>query len=184
MLSWIFIVIAHCCVLRGDATNTNFIVFGLTRSGLEPTIYRTRDEQAYHYTTDAVNTCRHPIKKVISYPCTCFYGDVNNRAIKFKADSSKLLKSLKICICKGTMILTLQLHIYFKLKLKFLLSLNNTICDNYTHKQTGNKENIKSTFSSKYVKSLLSSVLMTFFLKRNPVYLLEMVLMDLVDCLM
>ena len=47
------------------------------------------------------------------------------------------------------------------------------------YKQTCNKEHIKSTFSSKYVKSPLSSVLMTFFLKRNPVYLLEMVLMDL-----
>jgi hypothetical protein len=37
------------------ATNTNFIVFGLTRSGLESTIYRTRSENANHYTTDAVN---------------------------------------------------------------------------------------------------------------------------------
>jgi hypothetical protein len=35
--------------------NTNFIVFGLTQSGLEPTIYRTRGERANHYTTDAVN---------------------------------------------------------------------------------------------------------------------------------
>jgi hypothetical protein len=36
-----------------EKTNTNFIVFGLTRSGLEPTIYRTRGEHANHYTTDA-----------------------------------------------------------------------------------------------------------------------------------
>jgi hypothetical protein len=35
-----------CCVLSGEATNINFIVFGLTRSGLEPTIYRTRAEHA------------------------------------------------------------------------------------------------------------------------------------------
>ena len=34
----------------------NFIVFGLTRSGLEHTIYRTRDEHANHCTTDAVRT--------------------------------------------------------------------------------------------------------------------------------
>jgi len=27
-------------VLSGEAANTNFIVFGLTRPGLEPTIYR------------------------------------------------------------------------------------------------------------------------------------------------
>ena len=33
---------------------TNSIVFGFTRSGLEPTIYRTRDEHADNYTTDAV----------------------------------------------------------------------------------------------------------------------------------
>jgi hypothetical protein len=28
-----------CCVLSREVTNTNFIVFGLTWSGLEPTIY-------------------------------------------------------------------------------------------------------------------------------------------------
>jgi hypothetical protein len=37
-------------VLNGEATNSNFIVFGLTRSGLEPTIYHTRGEHANHYT--------------------------------------------------------------------------------------------------------------------------------------
>jgi hypothetical protein len=35
-----------------ESTNTNFIVFGLTQSGLEPTIYRIRGEQAKHYTID------------------------------------------------------------------------------------------------------------------------------------
>ena len=34
--------------------NVNFTVFGLTRSGLEPTIYLTRGEHTNHYTTDAV----------------------------------------------------------------------------------------------------------------------------------
>ena len=29
-------------------------IFGLTRPGLEPTIYRTPGEHANHYTTDAV----------------------------------------------------------------------------------------------------------------------------------
>jgi hypothetical protein len=38
----------------GEATNTNFIVFGLTQSGLELTIYHTRWEHANHYITDAV----------------------------------------------------------------------------------------------------------------------------------
>ena len=41
-------------MLSGEATNTNFIVFGLTRPGFEPTIYRTRGEHVYHYATDAV----------------------------------------------------------------------------------------------------------------------------------
>jgi hypothetical protein len=41
-------------VLSGKATNTNFIVFGLTRSGLGPTIYRIQGKHANHYTTDAV----------------------------------------------------------------------------------------------------------------------------------
>jgi hypothetical protein len=44
-------------MLSGEATtNTNFIVFGLTRSGLEPTIYSTRGEHANHYTKVAVRT--------------------------------------------------------------------------------------------------------------------------------
>ena len=41
-------------MLSGEATNTNFTVFGLTRPGLEPTIYHTRGEHANHYTTDVV----------------------------------------------------------------------------------------------------------------------------------
>ena len=44
---------SKCCMLSGEATNTNFIVFGLTRPGLEPTIYYTRDEHTNHYATDA-----------------------------------------------------------------------------------------------------------------------------------
>ena len=42
-------------MLRGEATNTNFIIFGLTRSENEPTFYSTGDEHANHNTTDAVN---------------------------------------------------------------------------------------------------------------------------------
>ena len=38
----------------GEATNTNFIIFALTRSRFEPTIYRTRGEHANTNTTDAV----------------------------------------------------------------------------------------------------------------------------------
>jgi hypothetical protein len=51
-------VIAHTpywCVLSREATNTNFNVFGLTRSGLEHMIYHTRCEHANHYTTDVMS---------------------------------------------------------------------------------------------------------------------------------
>jgi hypothetical protein len=41
-------------VFSEEATNTSFMVFGLTRPGLEPTIYCTRGEHANHYATDAV----------------------------------------------------------------------------------------------------------------------------------
>ena len=59
----VFALSLLCCVLSGEATNINLIVFDLTRSGLEPTIYRrarlewdyrTQDEHANHYNTDAV----------------------------------------------------------------------------------------------------------------------------------
>ena len=39
-------------MLSGEATHTNYIVFSLTQSGIEPTIYRTRGDHASHYTTD------------------------------------------------------------------------------------------------------------------------------------
>ena len=41
-------------MISGEVAHTNVIVFGLHRSGHEPTIYRTRGEHANHYTTDAV----------------------------------------------------------------------------------------------------------------------------------
>jgi hypothetical protein len=40
-------------MLSGEATNINYIVFGLTQSGLEHTT-GARGEHANHYTTDAV----------------------------------------------------------------------------------------------------------------------------------
>jgi hypothetical protein len=72
-------------VLSEEATNTIFIVFGLTRSGLEPTIYRTRGEQqANHYATDAV-VLHHEKRKLYNqslraygfYVRTSFYIKIN-----------------------------------------------------------------------------------------------------------
>ena len=50
----VFALSSLCYVLNGEATNINLIVSGLTRSGLEPTIYRTQGEHANHHTTDAL----------------------------------------------------------------------------------------------------------------------------------
>jgi hypothetical protein len=45
---------------RGEAaTDANFIVFGLTRTGFEPMNYGTQDEHANYYTTDVV-----PLKRM------------------------------------------------------------------------------------------------------------------------
>ena len=44
----VFALSPWCCVLSKEAVNTDFIVFALARSGLEPTIYRNRDKNAYH----------------------------------------------------------------------------------------------------------------------------------------
>ena len=41
-------------MLRWEAANTNFIVFGVARSGLKSTIYHTLGEHGSYYTTDVV----------------------------------------------------------------------------------------------------------------------------------
>ena len=50
----VFALSPACCVFSGEATNTDFIVIGLTRPGLKSTIYDTRGEHANHYATNAV----------------------------------------------------------------------------------------------------------------------------------
>ena len=50
----VFALSSYCCGLSDEATNTNVIVFGLTKPGLKQTIYRTRGEHGNHYATDAV----------------------------------------------------------------------------------------------------------------------------------
>ena len=46
-------------MLRGEAANTNFLVFGMTPSGLEPLIYLTQAEHVDHYTTNLVTLGIH-----------------------------------------------------------------------------------------------------------------------------
>jgi hypothetical protein len=47
-----FAVILYCCVLSGETAYTNYIVFGLTRPGFEPTICHNRRDHAEYYTTE------------------------------------------------------------------------------------------------------------------------------------
>ena len=54
-------------VISREATNSNYIVYGLIRPRLEPTIYRTRGEHAYHYITDVVT------KKRFTGVCIIYY---------------------------------------------------------------------------------------------------------------
>jgi hypothetical protein len=64
----IFALSPKCCVLCGEATHTNFIFLGLTRPGLEPTIYRTRGEHDNHYTTDDVELSKKKDKNTNNGP--------------------------------------------------------------------------------------------------------------------
>ena len=41
-------------MLSREETNTNFVIFSMTQSDLEPTINLYRGEHANHYTTDTV----------------------------------------------------------------------------------------------------------------------------------
>ena len=50
----VFSVAPNCCVLSGEATYTNVVVFDLTWPGIELTIYCTRGEHANHHTTYTV----------------------------------------------------------------------------------------------------------------------------------
>jgi hypothetical protein len=50
----VFPLSPYCCMLSREATHTNIIVFGLTRSGLELTIYRIRGKHANHYTRTSI----------------------------------------------------------------------------------------------------------------------------------
>jgi hypothetical protein len=54
-------------MLSGKAANTNFIVFGLTRSALEPMIYRTPGELSTGTTYRAVNGTTYWAVKITTY---------------------------------------------------------------------------------------------------------------------
>jgi hypothetical protein len=57
--SLLFLLNAACLV---EKQQIPILVFGLTRSGLKPTIYHTQCEHANQYTTDAINMTKIYIK--------------------------------------------------------------------------------------------------------------------------
>ena len=70
----VFALSPKCCVLSGEATNTNFIFIGLTGPGLEPTIYHTWGEHANHYTTNAV------VNKTVHVQMYIYQSVINERS--------------------------------------------------------------------------------------------------------
>jgi hypothetical protein len=51
----VFVFTPWCCVLSGEATTINFVVFGWTRPVYDSTSYHTRGEHTILYTTDVVS---------------------------------------------------------------------------------------------------------------------------------
>ena len=47
----VFAITPNCCILSGEAANTNFNVVGLTLPGIKPMTFHTRGEHAKNYTT-------------------------------------------------------------------------------------------------------------------------------------
>jgi len=80
----VFALSPSCCVLSGEARDINFIVFGLTRSALEITIYRTRVaitlpmKFAMYYTVrsnEAASTCDNYKRRSIPF---CVFSEILN----------------------------------------------------------------------------------------------------------
>ena len=62
-------------IIQIPSKNTNFIVFGLTRPGLEPTIYHTRGEHTDYYTTDEANVPQLQIlSNIVRYHKLSYFG--------------------------------------------------------------------------------------------------------------
>ena len=51
---YLFLLLNDACLHSEEATSNSFIVLGLTRPELEPTIYHTRGKHANHYNTDVI----------------------------------------------------------------------------------------------------------------------------------
>jgi hypothetical protein len=75
----LFLLLNAVCLV--EKQQIPILVFGLTLSGLEPTIYRIRGEHVNHYTTDAVvarylrweGHASRPNQRTYSYFCYSYY---------------------------------------------------------------------------------------------------------------
>jgi hypothetical protein len=86
------------CVLSGEAAYTSFIVFGLTRLGFEPMIYRTRGEHAN--STDAVDPLRKYIQTKAFF--SFYKGTVNEMGqISVKIESTSYVYFI-VCVLYHT----------------------------------------------------------------------------------
>ena len=87
----VFALSPYCYVFSEEAINTNFIVFDLTRSGLEPTIYFTRGKYANHYTTDGgIN-----LKQTYIFSMNDFHSWTKTCFDSFLLNSNKSINAFK-----------------------------------------------------------------------------------------
>ena len=94
-------------MLSEEATKTNFIVFGLTRPGLEPMIYRTRGKHPNHYTTDAVRLIE--IVDYVDSDSTFYYDLITYKQIlRF----TKNTQNNKTIAMHATILLRHDIYIY------------------------------------------------------------------------
>ena len=95
----------------GGTTNTIFIVFDLTRPGMELAIYRTQGEHANHYTTVYTSHVR-VLYSLLKFLCWFQVQNFNNYLIL----DALHIQEIDFCIC-----LSLNLDIvYFQLKIVIL----------------------------------------------------------------
>ena len=78
-------------MLRGEVTNINFIVFNLTRSVLEPTIYHTQGEHGNHYTTDELVVLEGGWETVDEYLSVTFVSEDEKR---IRAAENRTMKKI------------------------------------------------------------------------------------------
>ena len=104
-------------MLSGEATNTNFIFFGLTRAGLEPKIYHTRGEYANYYATVAVSSGTLNANRLENKIILSAYAVFTQNNIAHLHAFNTCISSVSVCI----RVIIVIAEIYFKLTLEYEL---------------------------------------------------------------